>query len=53
MRETPTTSAPEAYALDETPDEPKGMGFDGWLVIMRAITALFAGMLIVSLAAVI
>lgn len=53
MREIPTSSAHGAYAQDEMPEEPKGMGFDGWLVVMRAFTALFAGLLIVSLAAVI
>lgn len=53
MRETRTASATGACLLDEMPEEPKGMGFDGWLVVLRAFTVLFAGLLIVSLAAVI
>lgn len=53
MRKTPTASAPDACLLDEMPEEPRGMGFDGWLVVLRAFTILFAGLLIVSLAVVI
>jgi len=56
MRETPTSRDRRNYARppqDGMPEEPKGMGFDGWLVVMRAFTALFAGLLLASLAAVI
>lgn len=56
MRETLMTAANKAYAEHfqvERPSEPERMGFDGWLVAIRAMVFLIVGMLVISVAAVI
>ncbi len=56
MHERLLTSANEAYAKHfqvEVPAEPERMGFDGWLVVVRAFTVLIAGLLVISVITVI
>jgi hypothetical protein len=56
MRETIMTAANEAYAERyrvELLQGPERSGFDGWLVAIRAMVFLMAGMLAISLATVI
>jgi hypothetical protein len=55
MREPLMTAASDAYAEHFRVDrqsEPERMGFDGWLVAIRAMVVLIVGMLAISFAAI-